>query len=638
MSQFANEKEQLLLQGSSHTELPDEHAFPERADPPAIFEASDLLVAYLADIDVKYIFGVPGGAIEPLYSALARSERSGGPRAVVARHETGAAFMAHGYYRNCGKLGVCCATTGPGATNLVTGVASAYENNIPLLVVTAQTALTHFGRKALQESSDTGVNTVGMFQFCTAYNTMVSHVDQFEQKLITALMTAISSSCPVHLSIPLDILRSPLGIDRPSYDVASLLRTPHMQDDAAVDELRRQLQCAKNIVFVLGESCHDAVALILRVAFKLRARIVTTPDGKGLISPNHPLYRGVIGFAGHASAEETLLDPGVDTVVAVGTTLGEWSSNGWDVNTVLNRRLIHVEPSVSNLTRSPMARLHVRGCFISIFESLVASLESVDGELESESARQELDELRWKAKSVAPWHKELREDTHSPVGVRWEQELVKPQWLMSHLTRLFPPCTKYLADSGSSVAWAIHYLHPFDRRILERRHGGCAESGKDRTESGRRGGSGALFQAALEFSSMGWAIGASVGAALASPRQTIVCITGDGSMLMSGQEMTVARQHHLSIVFIVLNDSALGMVKHGQRLAGAESIGFELPAVDFSAMAIAQGVRGYRISCPRELMDLDIDDLCHGDGPTLLDICVDPEQVPPMGLRMKVLQ
>jgi acetolactate synthase-1/2/3 large subunit len=137
---------------------------------------------------------------------------------------------------------------------------------------------------------------------------------------------------------------------------------------------------------------------------------------------------------------------------------------------------------------------------------------------------------------------------------------------------------------------------------------------------------------------MGWAIGASVGAALASPRQTIVCITGDGSLLMSGQEMTVARQHSLSVVFMVLNDSALGMVKHGQRLAGAESIGFELPAIDFSAMAIAMGVRGYRISCPQDLMDLTIDDLCHGEGPTLLDICIDPEEVPPMGLRMKVLR
>lgn len=638
MGQFVNESEQLLLQNSSRTELKVEGVFPETVVQPAVFEASDLLVAYLADMGVEYVFGVPGGAIEPLYNALARSERAAGPKAIVARHETGAAFMAHGYYRNCGKLGVCCATTGPGTTNLITGVASAYENSIPLLVITAQTSLTNFGRKALQESSDTGVNTVGMFQFCTGYNTMISHVDQFEQKLITAVMTAISSSCPVHLSIPLDILRSPLSIDRPSYDAISLLRTPHMQDDAAVEELCRQLQQADNIVFVLGEACYEAIALILRAAFKLKARIVTTPDGKGMISPYHPLYRGVIGFAGHDSASETLLDKDVDTVVAVGTTLGEWSSNGWDINAVLNRRLIHIEPLESNLTRSPMARLHVRGRLLSIFETLENELESVRTAQDGEATRHELEEMRWKAKSVVPWHRKVNEETTSEEREGWEQDLVKPQWLMAYLTRIFPPSTKYLADSGNSVAWAIHYLHPFDRRILERRSGGRPENGRERAEAGRRGSSGALFQAALEFSSMGWAIGAAVGAALASPQQAIVCITGDGSMLMSGQELTVARQQGLCVIFIILNDSALGMVKHGQRMAGAESIGFELPDVDYSAMAAAMGVRGYRISCPQDLMDLGIDQLIHSDGPTLLDIRIDPEEVPPMGLRMKVLQ
>ncbi|HND14711.1 MAG TPA: thiamine pyrophosphate-binding protein, partial [Pseudomonadales bacterium] len=130
---------------------------------PEVFEAGDLILRHLEQLGVEYVFGIPGGAIEPLYNALARSERRGGIKAVIARHEAGAAFMAEGYARNTGKLGVCCSTTGPGATNLITGVASAYENQIPLLVITPQTALSHFGRKALQESSDTAVNTVGMF-------------------------------------------------------------------------------------------------------------------------------------------------------------------------------------------------------------------------------------------------------------------------------------------------------------------------------------------------------------------------------------------------------------------------------------------------------------------------------------------
>src|SRR5574340_1468484 len=147
---------------------------------PQPMEAVDLLVAYLEQIGIEYVFGVPGGAIEPLYNALARSARRGGPRPVVARHETGAAFMADGYARETGKIGVCCATSGPGATNLITGVACAYENEIPMLVITGQPSLHLLGRGALQESSGAGIDTVAMFRICTRYSALISHPDQIE--------------------------------------------------------------------------------------------------------------------------------------------------------------------------------------------------------------------------------------------------------------------------------------------------------------------------------------------------------------------------------------------------------------------------------------------------------------------------
>jgi len=141
---------------------------------------ADLLVGYLEQCGIEYIFGVPGGAIEPLYNALARSRRRGGIRHILARHETGAAFMADGYARETGKIGVCCATSGPGATNLITGVACAYDNNIPLLAITGQPALPSFGKNPLQESSCTGINTLAMFRHCTRYNSLVSYPLQME--------------------------------------------------------------------------------------------------------------------------------------------------------------------------------------------------------------------------------------------------------------------------------------------------------------------------------------------------------------------------------------------------------------------------------------------------------------------------
>ncbi|MEH6358112.1 MAG: thiamine pyrophosphate-binding protein [Pseudomonadales bacterium] len=598
-----------------------------------VYEAGDLLISYLEQLGVEYLFGIPGGAIEPLYNALARSERRGGIKSVVARHETGAAFMAEGYARNSGRLGVCCSTTGPGATNLITGVASAFENKVPLLVITAQTSLKNFGKRAFQESADTGINIVGMFQFCTCFNTMVSHIEQLEQKLITAVMTAMRESAPVHLSIPVDILKANLPRTAPSYDLPTLIEQPHFQDERGIKRLIEQIEHSSKIVIVLGSGGREAAGLILEVAALIGALVVTTPDGKGLVSPYHPLYRGVIGFAGHVSASKLLADPEVDTIIAVGTVISEWTSNGWDTSSFLNDRLIHIESEASHLTGSPMSKIHVRGCIASIFESLSESLRGKTGISNVVS----VDDIARQRQSVGKetvFREKIEQVQHFELANARkyydDSTPIKPQWLMHRLAQLFPPNTRYLADTGNSFAWAIHYLHPFDRRINQRRTNG-------RHDNGRRQRNAGLFQCALEFASMGWAIGSSVGAALACPGEPIVCITGDGSLLMSGQEMTVALEHQLPVVFVVLNDSSLGMVKHGQLLAKAESIGHKLPTVDFALMAGAMGVVGHRIRRAQDLLDLDIQEICSRNGPTVLDVLIDPDEVPPMDMRIKVL-
>jgi acetolactate synthase-1/2/3 large subunit len=582
-------------------------------------EAGDLVVSYLRQLDVEYVFGVPGGAIEPLYNALARSAREGGPRPIVARHEAGAAFMADGYARNTGKLGVCCATTGPGTTNLITGVASAYENHIPMLVLTAQTALSNFGRGAFQESSCTGTNTLGMFEFCTRYNSLVSHIDQVERKLNAAIMTAFQSPAgPAHLSFPLDVLRSPSPQAVPSYDLASHVWQPALMDHEAVDLLCQELVCHSRFVFVIGDDCSGAIGTILDVALLLNARIVTTPHGKGLVSPYHPLFCGVIGFGGHRSAEQVLSDPDLDLVLAIGTSLSEWASNGWDAH-VLSSHLIHVESTEHNLTRSPMAMLHVRGRISSIFQRVIDYLHQhlTQGPTDTKSALGGYDTHIHIDKDAKPKrHFELDDE----ASYYDDATPIKPQRLMRELPRLFPPNTRYLADTGASFAWAIHYLLPSDRRI-----------------SGARDAHGGIFRACLEFASMGWAIGSAVGTALACRGNPVVCITGDGALLMSGQEITVAVQERLPVIVVVLNDSALGMVKHGQRLAHAEAVGYELPHVDFSLLATSLGAAGHIIRSPQDLLALDIKGVCQRRGPTLLDVRIDPEEIPPMQVRMRSL-
>lgn len=566
---------------------------------PQPMEAVDLLVAYLEQIGVEYVFGVPGGAIEPLYNALARSARRGGPRPVVARHETGAAFMADGYARETGRIGVCCATSGPGATNLITGVACAYENGIPMLVITGQPSLHLLGRGAMQESAGMGgIDTVAMFRTCTRYSALVSHPDQLERQLTNALLAAYQPTPgPVHLSIPVDVQRS-LMKSGPAYDLAHLLLQPSAVDDAAVRKLQAQLAQAQRVVVLIGSGCGEAIDLVIELVERIGAVFVVTPDAKGFISPRHPSYRGVFGFAGHTSADAAMGDKGVDLILAIGTDINEFSSNGWD-ESLLNNRLVHIDSCEMHLTRSPMARLHVRGRIRLVLERVLRMLRK-DGTKEISVGEKQ----RFRNISV-----------DEPFKSAPASAPIKPQYLMRELGWRSPPDTRFLVDTGNSIAWAIHHLGMHDHQAS----------------------AGGWMRVTMNFAPMGWAIGGAVGTALGNRAVPVVCITGDGSLLMNGQEMTVALAEKLCVVFVILNDAALGMVKHGQRLAGAEQIGVELPKVDFRLLAESMGIPGHVIRTAEDFDNLDLDAILRHPGPTVLDVRIDKEEVPPMGLRIKIL-
>jgi acetolactate synthase I/II/III large subunit len=599
--------------------------------PESPVDIADLLVAYLEQMGVEYVFGVPGGAIEPLYNALARSARRGGIRHVLARHEAGAAFMADGYARETGKIGVCCATSGPGATNLITGVACAYDNGIPMLVITGQPALPAFGKHPLQESACTGVNVLGMFRHCTRYNSLISHPKQLEPKLISALQRATRAPRgPVHLTVPVDVFRSASTNPKPSYDLRTLLAPSSLVDDDALGTLREMLAQANNVVLLVGGWCGEAIGTILQFATLRGAHFVTTPDGKGLVNPYHPLFRGVFGFGGHASAEAALRDESVDLILAVGTSMGEWNSGGWS-DSLLNERLVHIDESEEHLSRSPMARLHIRGRILSVFNRLVNDMHD---------SRQDggFDYERWRGARDSDESGEREKDKveamySAPDKAASDAVPITPQRLMRDLSRMFPTGTRFLADTGNSVSWATHYLHPRDRRLSERRLSG----GSRKRGPGRRKSDGSWLRVTMNFAPMGWAIGGAIGTAMANQDVPVVCITGDGSLLMNGQEISVAVAEKQTVIFVVLNDRALGMVKHGQRLAGAEQIGCDLPPTDFAALGRALGADGYTIRAPEDLARLDMDAICSRKGPTLLDVLIDPDEVPPMNVRMRVL-
>ncbi|MHC1696538.1 MAG: thiamine pyrophosphate-binding protein [Geobacteraceae bacterium] len=566
---------------------------------------SDLIVEYLEQFGIEYVFGVPGSPLGPLFDALARSEQRGGPRAVLARHEAGAAFIADGYARESGRIGVCCSTTGPGATNLITGVASAYAEQIPLLVLTSQTRISDFSFGSFQDSSRDGVDILSMFDHCTRYNSMVTHPNQLEKKLAAALTSALGTpKGPAHLSIPIDIFAAKANGPASFRGLSALLTASStMVDGTALDYLHKEvtevLRRGGKIAILAGYNCLGAGEEITRFAEKTAAEIVTTPRGKSAINPYHPLSRGVFGCAGHASARLALADERVELVLAVGTNLSEWSTSKWDL-VLMNNKMIHIHSDRTAFTRSPMARLHVQGSIAAVFAQLNERLPA------SSLTFQQTENFDPEAAArtvYIPAGIEVRNpDCCRPDA---EGQLLKAPQVFYELIRRLPRETRFFIDNSNSVPWSIHYFF------------------HSRPEG---------YHLSIEFATMAWAVGAAIGGAFANQGAPSVCITGDGCFLMSGQEITVAVEQQLPVIFVVLNDQAYGLIRHGHRVTGTENVEYRIPAVDFAMMVRATGAEAYTI---REVKDFDAIDwqaLAQRQGPTLLNVLIDPDEPPPLAM------
>ncbi|HEX2770292.1 MAG TPA: thiamine pyrophosphate-binding protein [Geobacteraceae bacterium] len=570
---------------------------------------SDLIVDYLEQFGVEYVFGVPGSPLGPLFDALARSERRGGPRAVLTRHESGAAFISDGYARTSGRIGVCCSTTGPGATNLITGVCSAHAEKVPMLVITSQTRIADFSRGCFQDSSRDGVDIMGMFDHCTRFNSMVTHPDQLERKLAAALTAALGSPRgPAHLSIPVDIFAAEAGGPASYTGLHALINAA----DATVDGAALELLCAEvtevlgrhgKILLLVGHNGAGAGEEITRFAELAGAAIVTTPRGKPVINPYHPLARGVFGCSGHLSARRTLSDEAVELVLAVGTNLGEWSTSRWDP-LLMNNKMIHIHSDRTSFARSPMARLHVQGKIGAIFTQLNDRFVMLKRSGEATHSPMGPGDPEAAARAG---YLPANITVHDPASCRssGEGRPIKPPHLFAELIRRLPRETRFFIDNSNSVPWSIHYFfHP-------------------RPES---------YHLSIEFASMAWAIGAAVGSSFGNRRAPSVCITGDGCYLMSGQEITVAMEQKLPVLFVVLNDRAYGLIRHGHRLLGTEQVDFSIPPVNFAMMAGAIGAQSHTIRDAKDFDRIDWETLAIRQGPTLLEVLIDPEERPPLAM------
>ena len=300
--------------------------------------AAEVIVKSLEKHGVEYVFGIPGGAIEPLNCALHDSAIE----VIVAKHEEGAAFMADGYARVSGNLGVCCATSGPGATNMITGLASSYADSIPVMALTGQIATSVFGKGAVQECTTNTFGIVSMFRQVTKYSDIVINEAKAGEMVAKARRLALGGrKGPVHLNLPSDIMKRKVAGAQEKCSITSIAGF----DREGVKSAAQLLLNAKNPVIVAGWGTvlSRADVELRELAELMDIPVATSPKAKGILDESHPLSLGVLGFAGAAAAHEYIVKNDVDVMLGVGTSFNEWMTSGWDKRLLPTQALIQID-------------------------------------------------------------------------------------------------------------------------------------------------------------------------------------------------------------------------------------------------------------------------------------------------------
>jgi acetolactate synthase-1/2/3 large subunit len=549
---------------------------------------TDCVVAHLEAEEVDAVFGIPGGNIAAFQQAL---RQHGGIRFVIASHEGGAAFMADGYARATGKLGVCLVTAGPGATNALTGVASAHLDGVPLLAISGQVATDRFGLNAIQESTGThGVNTVEMFRQACAVSTGIVDAQSFQRILARALR--VVNGLPggaAHLSIPSNIARQRIRhATVPTTRGAFRARPPA----ASPEDLDEAFQLLREALATHGEAFTAFVS-------EQGIPVATSLRGKGLFSEREPLSLGVLGLAGSRRAEAYVRE-GVDVLLVLGSRLGEWASRGFNKHLQSIDSVIHVDANAAHI-----------GQFLPVRLPIVADVGSVVRGLAERGRRSgppRGDRLRerW-TRMVEP-----REPVSNPRAPQAEG-MVKPQQLMAELNAHLRPDMDLYIDMGNCTGWASHLLRITPPTRI-------------------------FFPCGL--SSMGWSCGAVIGGKMGRPERAAVAITGDGSFLMNGAELLTASRYRVGTVTLVLNDNFLGMVNHGEHAQDTtvplEDDFYGLGDPDLASFAESLGARAYTVDGPGQLAALLPEVLRRADElgqPQVIIARIDYREVPPYGDR-----
>jgi acetolactate synthase-1/2/3 large subunit len=554
---------------------------------------SELVLAAVRAQGTDHCFMVPGGLDDPFMGPMTSTD---GMRTVVAAFEGGAAYMADGYARASGGLGLCFGIGGPGVLNMATALAAARADRSSVLAVSGEVATSWEGLGGFQDASGAALDDLDAIRPLTGASLAVESPGLLPHHLRQMMTAALVGHAPTHLSIPVDVQQA--EVDGEWHPLPErLVRPRHVDEDGLADALRvlDGHDPARNVVVLAGEGIRgdDGREQLRRCCERFGFPVATTLGGKGLISEDHPLALGVFGYGGSRWATEAILSDDVEVLLVVGTGLSQRDTLQWDTAMLPSRALIHVAADPADIGRTWPADVPV----IAEPGAALARLTDLSGPvaealLDGRSERAEfLDRIRSQPRRYA------EEDTSSDTTP------MHPARVVTELRAALPDDGVLCVDSGAHRAWFAEYWT-------------VREPG--------------THLSLTNLAPMGGAIPLGIGAKLARPERPLMVATGDGCMLMHGMELHTAARERVPMIVAVMDNRAYGNIwyrAHGMGEGPAHLT--DIPGIDWVEFARSMGADGERVEHP-DAIGPAIERALAADGPFLVDLVIDKRYPTPI--------